>query len=74
MRTRYSRSVEVEYRKQQKQKGEIAMSERDYNRQAAKRQRISRTTLIVGVDFSKAFNALGFMNKDGKVLGSCAKL
>ncbi|MGC9977065.1 MAG: hypothetical protein ABSC57_10230 [Syntrophales bacterium] len=47
------------------------MSERDYNRQAARRQRISRATLIVGVDVGNAFNALGFMNKDGNVLGSC---
>ena len=50
------------------------MSERDYNRQAAKRQRISKATLIVGVDVGNAFNAVGFMNKDGNVLGSCAKL
>jgi transposase len=50
------------------------MSERDYNRQAAKRQRISRRTLIAGVDIGKAFNAAGFMNKEGEVLGSCAKL
>ena len=50
------------------------MSERDYNRQAARRQRISRSTLIVGVDVGKAFNAVGFMNKDGNVLGGCAKL
>ena len=47
------------------------MSERDYNRQAARPQRISKATLIVGVDVG---NALGFMNKDGNVLGSCAKL
>lgn len=50
------------------------MSGRDYNRQAAKRQRISKRTLIVGVDVGKAFNAVGFMNKDGNVLGGCAKL
>ena len=50
------------------------MSERDYNRQAARRQRVSKTTLIVGVDVGKAFNAVGFMNKDGNVLGSCGKL
>ena len=50
------------------------MSERDYSRQVARRQRISKTTLIVGVDIGKAFNALGFMDKDGNVLGSCAKL
>jgi len=26
------------------------------------------------VDVGKAFNAVGFMNKDGNVLGSCTKL
>jgi transposase len=31
-------------------------------------------TLIVGVDIGKAFNAVGFMDKEGNVLGSCAKL
>ena len=50
------------------------MSQRDYNRQVAKRQRIRKATLIVGVDIGKAFNAVGFMDKEGNVLGSCAKL
>jgi transposase len=50
------------------------MSLRDYNKQVAKRQRIRKATLIVGVDVGKAFNALGFMDKEGNVLGSCAKL
>ena len=50
------------------------MSERDYNRQAVKRQRINRATLVVGVDVGKASNAVGFMDKEGNVLGSCAKL
>jgi transposase len=50
------------------------MSERDYNRQVEKRQRISGTTLVVGVDVGNVFNAVGFMNKEGKVLSSCAKL
>jgi hypothetical protein len=50
------------------------MSGRDYNRQALRRQRISKRTMIVGVDIGKAFNAVGFMNKDGNVVGSCAKL
>jgi len=50
------------------------MSERDYNKQVAKRQRIRNTTLVVGVDVGKAYNAVGFMNKEGKVLGSCAKV
>ncbi|MCK9362118.1 MAG: IS110 family transposase [Syntrophales bacterium] len=35
---------------------------------------ISKATLIVGVDIGKTFNALGFMDKNGNVLGSCAKL
>ena len=46
------------------------MSERDYNKQVAKRQRIRSTSLVVGVDVGKAYNASGFMNKEGKVLGS----
>src|SRR5512135_29228 len=50
------------------------MSEKDYTKQVAKRQRIGDTTLVIGVDVGNAFNAAGFMNKEGKVLGSCAKL
>jgi len=50
------------------------MSEGDYNKQVKKRQRIRSTTLVVGVDVGNAFNAVGFMNKEGKVLGSCAKV
>ncbi|HOQ41314.1 MAG: Transposase IS116/IS110/IS902 family protein [Deltaproteobacteria bacterium ADurb.Bin151] len=50
------------------------MSKSDYNRQAARRQKIRNTTLIVGVDIGNAFNALGFMNKEGNVLFKCAKL
>jgi transposase len=50
------------------------MSEKGYNKQVAKRQRIRSTTLVVGVDVGNAFNTVGFMNKEGKVLGSCAKL
>jgi transposase len=50
------------------------MSEKDYNNQVVKRQRIRKTTLVVGVDVGNAFNAVGFMNKEGRVLGSCAKL
>ena len=50
------------------------MSQKDYSRQVAKRQRIKKSTLIVGVDIGKAFNAVGFMDKDGNVLSSCAKL
>jgi len=50
------------------------MSGGDYNRQALKRQKIDERTLVIGVDIGKAFNAVGFMNKSGRVLGSCAKL
>jgi transposase len=50
------------------------MSEKDYNKQVEKRQRIRSTTLVVGVDVGNAFNAVGFMNKEGNVLNSCAKL
>ena len=68
-------SVKVEFwRINFRQKGEITMSEKDYNNQVVKRQRIRSTTLVVGVDVGNAFNAVGFMNKEGKVLGSCAKL
>jgi transposase len=50
------------------------MSRNDYNKQAARRQRIRKTTLVVGVDIGNAFNAVGFMNKEGNILGKCAKL
>lgn len=50
------------------------MSEKDYNRQVVKRERICRETLVIGVDVGNACNAVGFMNKEGKVLGNCAKL
>jgi transposase len=46
------------------------MSERDYSKQVAKRQRIGSTTLVVGVDIGCASNAVGFMSKEGNVLGS----
>jgi transposase len=47
----------------------IAMHEKDYNKQIAKRQRIRRTTLVVGLDIGNEFNAMCLMNKDGEVLG-----
>ena len=50
------------------------MSERDYNNQVVRRQRIGSTTLVVGVDIGSGFNAVGFMNKEGKVLGSYPKM
>ena len=45
------------------------MSEKDYNRRVGKRERIGRDTLIMGVDVGNAWNAVGFMNKEGNVLG-----
>jgi hypothetical protein len=50
------------------------MSNSDYKRQVVRRQRIRKTTLIVGVAIGNAFNAVGFMNKEGNVLEGCAKL
>ena len=49
------------------------MSERDYNRQVVKRERIGRDTLVIGVDIGNGFNAVGYMDKAGKVLGRNAK-
>ena len=50
------------------------MSARDYSKQVARRQRIRSTTLVVRVDIGRAFNAVGFMNKEGNVLGSYPKM
>lgn len=50
------------------------MSKKDYSRQAEKRQRVRKITLIVGVDIGKEMNAVTFMNKEGEVLGSHPKM
>jgi len=50
------------------------MSVKDYNKHVERRQRIRRTTLVVGVDIGNASNAVGFMNQEGKVLGSYPKM
>ena len=50
------------------------MSEKDYNKQVARRQRVKKTTLVVGVDIGNATNAVGFMNQEGRVLGSYPKM
>jgi transposase len=50
------------------------MSKRDYSKQLQKRQRIKQSTLVVGVDIGRQFNAVGFMNKEGKVLGKYPKV
>lgn len=50
------------------------MSKRNYNRQVEKRQRIKKTTLIVGIDIGNEFNAVALMNKAGEVLGRYPKV
>ena len=50
------------------------MSKRNYSSQLEKRQKIKRTTLIVGVDIGSKFNAVALMNKEGEVLGKYPKV
>ena len=50
------------------------MSKKDYSKQLEKRQSIKESTLVVGVDIGRQFNAVGFMNKEGKVLGKYPKV
>lgn len=50
------------------------MSRNDYSRQAEKRQKVKETTLVVGVDIGKEFNAVAFMSKEGEVLGRYPKV
>lgn len=50
------------------------MSAKDYNKQVARRQRIRRTTLVVGVDIGNTTKTVEFMNQEGKVLGSYPKM
>lgn len=45
------------------------MRRKNYNKQIAKRRRIKRTTLVVGMDIGNGFNAMCLMNKEGEVLG-----
>jgi transposase len=45
------------------------MHGKDYNKQVARRQRIKKTTLVIGLDIGCDFNALCLMNKEGEVLG-----
>jgi transposase len=45
------------------------MHGKDYNKQVARRQKIKRTTLVIGMDIGCEFNAMCLMNKDGEVLG-----
>ena len=50
------------------------MLNNDYNKQYERRQRIKRTTLVMGIDIGADFNAIGFMNKDGNILGRLPKV
>ena len=50
------------------------MSERDCNKQVERRQRISKSTLIVGLDIGSEFNAMALMNESGEVLGRYPKI
>ena len=50
------------------------MSERDCNKQVERRQKITKTTLIVGLDIGSEFNAMAMMNEAGEVLGKYPKV
>lgn len=50
------------------------MSRRDCSKQAEKRQRIKKTTLVVGVDVGSDFNAVALMSKEGEVFGEYPKV
>jgi len=50
------------------------MHGKDYNKQIAKRQRIKRTTLVIGMDIGNEFNAMCLMNKEGEVLGKYPRI
>jgi transposase len=50
------------------------MSRQDCSKQVEKRQRIKRTTLVVGVDIGSDFNAVALMSKEGEVLGEHPKI
>lgn len=50
------------------------MSKKNYSSPVKKRQRIRRTTLVVGVDIGNKHNAVSLMNKAGEVLGRYAKV
>jgi transposase len=50
------------------------MHGKDYNKQIARRQRIKKTTLVIGLDVGCEFNALCLMNKEGEVLGKYPRI
>lgn len=45
------------------------MYKSDYSKQLARRQRIKETSLVVGMDIGSEFNAMGLMDKEGRVIG-----
>lgn len=50
------------------------MSNSENSKQIEKRERIKETTLVVGLDIGCEFNAMGLMNKEGKILGKYPKI
>ncbi len=50
------------------------MRRKYYNKQVAKRKRIRKTTLVIGMDIGCEFNAMVLMNKEGEVLGRYPKI
>jgi len=50
------------------------MSGKDYSKQVEKRQKIKKTTLVVGLDIGSEFNAMGMMNKTGEIIGRYPKV
>lgn len=50
------------------------MHGKDYNKQVARRQRIKRTTLVIGMDIGNEFNAMCLMNKEGEVFGKYPRI
>ena len=50
------------------------MHGKDYNKQVARRQRIKKTTLVIGLDIGCEFNAMCLMNKEGEVLGKYPRI
>src|ERR1700691_1615683 len=50
------------------------MSEKDCSKQVERRQKISKSTMIVGMDIGSEFNAMALMNESGEVLGRYPKV
>lgn len=50
------------------------MSEKDCNKQAERRQKITGTTLVVGLDIGCEFNAMALMKSSGEVVDRCGQV